>query len=844
MKHRHHRSHAHAGAEEQSAPSRCSSKRQEVSAATHAEHGSHAHVKSQHACCSVPAEHAEHASHGAHAPGATADLAGDPVCGMSVSKDSVHHATHAGERYVFCSGGCKAKFIAAPEQYLNGGHGPTRQTSIDTKSDNAPEAPPGTIYTCPMHPEVRQVGPGACPICGMALEPEMPSEQEDDSELRRVRNKFWLALALTLPLVGIAMLPHVLDLHLSQATARLFRGAELLLSIPVVSWAALDYYRRGWMGVVHRSPNMYTLIGLGVIVAFGYSIVATFAPQSFPREMRDVHGMVGVYFEVASAIIALVLLGEWLELRARGRTSAAIRQLLGLAPKSARRVNDDGAEEDIPLAHVHAGQRLRVRPGEKIPVDGRVVEGSSSIDESMLTGEPMPVDKGPGDRVVGATINQTGSLIIVAERVGADSLLSQIVALVAQAQRSRAPLQRLADRVAKWFVPSVIVISLLTFIAWRLAGPEPRLAYAVVNAVAVLIIACPCALGLATPISIMVASGRGAHLGVLFRDAQAIENLRKVDTLVLDKTGTITLGKPTYDRAIAAEGFSEQQILSWAAGLDRASEHPLARAVVAGAEARGVKLAAVGNFSSVTGQGVRGNAEGRALALGNAALMEASGVSVDSIRDEADRLRRQGRTVIYLSVDAQLAGAIAVGDPIKETTPSALTALKSDGLRLVMLTGDNRATAQAVAAGLPLDEVIAEVQPQDKADVVARLQAQGRRVAMAGDGINDAPALAKADVGIAMGTGADIAMESAQVTLVKGDLRGIVRARQLSRATVRNIQQNLFFAFGYNALGIPIAAGVLYPLTGWLLSPMIAALAMSLSSVSVISNALRLRAQA
>ena len=697
------------------------------------------------------------------------------------------------------------------------------------------------MYTCPMHPQIRQPGPGNCPICGMTLEPEMPAEHDDESETRRVRNKFWIALALALPVVVIAMVPHLLGLALSSTAAHAMRAAELVLSAPVVLWAALDYYRRGWLGVVNRSPNMYTLIGLGVAVAFIYSLVATFAPKSFPSEMLDHHGMVGVYFEVASAIVALVLLGEWLELRARGRTSAAMRQLLGLAPKTARRIGNDGAETDVPLGHVHAGERLRVRPGEKVPVDGLIIEGRSSIDESMLTGEPMPVDKAPGDRVVGASINQTGSLIIVAERVGADSLLSQIVALVAQAQRSRAPLQRLADEVAKWFVPAVIVIAVLTFVVWWLVGPEPKLAYAIVNAVAVLIIACPCALGLATPISIMVASGRGAQLGVLFRDAQAIENLRQVDTLVLDKTGTITVGKPAYDQTIAANGFAEQQILSWAAGLDRASEHPLARAVVAGAEARQVRPAAVTDFESVTGQGVRGRADGRILALGNTALMQASGANVESVRERADQLSGQGRTVIFLAVDGQLAGAIAAADPIKETTRSALEALKEDGLRLVMLTGDNRATAQAVAALLPIDEVIAEVQPADKANVIARLQEQGRRVAMAGDGINDAPALARADVGIAMGTGTDVAMESAQVTLVRGDLRGIVRARQLSRATVRNIRQNLLFAFGYNALGIPIAAGVLYPLFGWLLSPLIAALAMSLSSVSVIGNALRLR---
>jgi P-type Cu+ transporter len=705
----------------------------------------------------------------------------------------------------------------------------------------AANVPAGTIYTCPMHPQIRQVGPGHCPICGMALEPEVPGENEDETAIDSVRMKFWAALAFTIPVVIIAMLPHLISLNVPDGTARVLRGAELLLTAPVVLWAALDYYRRGWLGAVNRAPNMYTLIGLGVLVAFVYSLIATFLPQTFPVQMRDHHGMVGVYFEVASAIVTLVLLGELLELRARGRTSAAIRQLLGLAPKTARRVDADGTEQDVPLDQVHASDRLRVRPGEKMPVDGRVLDGRSTVDESMLTGEPMPVDKSVGDRVVGATINQTGTLVIVAERVGTESLLAQIVTLVAQAQRSRAPLQRLADQVAAWFVPAVIAIAVVTFVAWWFFGPEPRLAHALVNAVAVLIIACPCALGLATPISIMVASGRGAQSGVLFRDAQAIENFRAVDTLVLDKTGTITVGRPAFDRAIAVGGFSEQQLLSWAAGLDRTSEHPLARAVVAGAEARGARPAAVTHFTSVTGQGVRGEADGRALALGNAALMTSEGVGTESITAEVERLRKQGRTVIFLSVDRKLAGAIAVGDPVKETTPAALRALKEDGLKLVMLTGDNAATARAVAADLPIDEVIAEVQPKDKADVIARLQSQGARVAMAGDGINDAPALAKADVGIAMGTGTDIAMESAQVTLVKGDLRGIMHARQLSRATVRNIRQNLLFAFGYNALGIPIAAGLFYPLTGWLLSPLIAALAMSLSSVSVITNALRLR---
>ncbi|HKS54857.1 MAG TPA: copper-translocating P-type ATPase [Steroidobacteraceae bacterium] len=697
-------------------------------------------------------------------------------------------------------------------------------------------------YTCPMHPQIRQADPGNCPICGMALEPEVPTVADSDGEIREVRSKFWVAVALTTPVIVIAMLSHVVDPGLSAGAARIARGVELVLSAPVVLWAALDYYRRGWMGVINRSANMYTLIGLGVAVAFVYSIIATFAPQAFPGEMRDHHGMVGVYFEAASAIVALVLLGEWLELRARGRTSAALRQLLELAPKVAHRVGSDGSDQDVPLGHVHPGHRLRVRPGEKIPVDARVVEGKSSVDESMLTGEPMPVDKSSGDRVVGGTLNQTGSLVIVAERVGADSLLSQIVALVAQAQRSRAPSQRLADDVARWFVPAVVGIAALTFLVWWLAGPEPSLSYAIVNAVSVLIIACPCALGLATPISIMVATGRGAQIGVLFRDAQAIESLSRIDTLVLDKTGTITVGKPAFDQAVVLGGFQEDQILSWAAGLDRASEHPVARAIVAAAEARGVRPAALAEFDSITGMGVRGKAEdGHLLALGNTKLMEAIGVPVDHVREQVDELRRKARTVVFLAVDSRLAGAIAVGDPLKETTLPALESLKADGLQLIMLSGDSQAAAEAVAATLPLDLVIGDVQPKNKAEVIAGLQQKGRRVAMAGDGINDAPALATADVGIAMGTGTDIAMESAQVTLVKGDLRGIVRARRLSRATVRNIHQNLLFAFGYNALGIPLAAGVLYPISGWLLNPMFAALAMSLSSVSVISNALRLR---
>jgi Cu+-exporting ATPase len=805
-------------------------------------------------CCS-PSK-AEHASCAVTGESARQQIATtlDRVCGMTVAQDSKHRAEHAGREYVFCSSGCRAKFVADPQRYVDrdgnarkatsGSDGASHAHASHAAPAPATSVPEGTIYTCPMHPEVRQVGPGTCPKCGMALEPVMPTEAEDDTELRGVRRRFWIAVALAVPVTAIAMVPHVLGMSLTHGTAQWLRMMELLLTAPVVLWAAADYYRRGWLGVVHRAPNMYTLIGLGVIVAFAFSIAATFAPQGFPPEMRDEHGMVGVYFEVAAVIVALVLLGEWLELRARGRTSAAIRQLLGLAPKTARRIDAAGHEEDIPLESLAVGDRVRVRPGEKIPVDGRVISGLSSVDESMLTGEPLPVEKRPDERVVGATVNQTGTLIIEAERVGAESLLSQIVTMVAEAQRSRAPLQRLADRVSAWFVPSVIVIAVATFIAWAAFGPEPRLAYAIVNAVAVLIIACPCALGLATPISIMVASGRGAQLGVLFRNAEAIETLRGVDTLVLDKTGTITLGRPSLTRVIAREGFGEKSVLELAAGLEKASEHPIARAVMDGAGTRGATAVDVEHFESVTGQGVTGLSGGKKLALGNAALMQGVGVKTDPVKTEVEALRRECFTVMFLAVDGKLAGVIAVGDPIKETTPAALEALKGEGLRIVMLTGDNATTAQAVAAKLPIDEVIAEVQPADKAAVIARLQQGGARVAMAGDGINDAPALAKANVGIAMGTGTDIAMESAQVTLVKGDLRGIVRARQLSRATVRNIRQNLFFAFGYNALGIPIAAGVLYGITGWLLSPLIAALAMSFSSVSVIGNALRLRGAA
>ncbi len=701
----------------------------------------------------------------------------------------------------------------------------------------AEPVPAGTIYTCPMHPEVRQDHPGNCPKCGMALEPLMPGLDEEESpELTDFRRRFWWTLPLTVVAFILAMFGH--RLGWMEATTQSW--VELVLATPVVLWAGLPFFERCVQSFVNRSPNMWTLIGLGTGAAYIYSVIATVAPGVFPDAFSE-HGRVGVYFEAAAVIISLTLMGQLLELKARSQTSAAIRSLLGLAPKTARRIRRDGTEEDVPLTHVHVGDRLRVRPGEKVPVDGVITEGSSSLDESMITGEPMPVTKRVGERVIGATMNTTGSLIIKSEKVGSQTVLSQIVQMVAQAQRSRAPMQRMADKVSGVFVLVVVGIALLTFFAWGFFGPEPGWVYGLINAVAVLIIACPCALGLAAPMSIMVASGKGASNGVLFRDAAAIENLRKVDTLIVDKTGTLTEGRPAFERAIGVNGFSEQEVLRLAASLDQGSEHPLAAAIVAAAREQNLALEKTENFESGTGIGVRGAVGGRKLALGNTVLMQTEGVSTDVLTKEADGLRGQGASVMHLAVDGALAGILAVSDPVKSTTPEALARLRDEGIHVVMATGDGVATARAVAARLGIDEFHGEVKPADKLALVSKLQAAGKVVAMAGDGINDAPALAKADVGIAMGTGTDVAMNSAQVTLVKGDLRGIARARRLSESTIRNMKQNLGFAFVYNALGVPLAAGALYASTGMLLSPMIAALAMSLSSASVVSNALRLR---
>lgn len=707
-----------------------------------------------------------------------------------------------------------------------------------TPGDAAPAS--GAIYTCPMHPQIRQDHPGNCPICGMTLEPVMPSLEEDDNpELKSFSRRFWWTLPLTVVVTVLAMAGHRSG-WFGMATQS---WIELVLSLPVVLWAGWPFFVRGVQSVIHRSPNMWTLIGLGTGAAFVYSVVATVAPGVFPDSFISM-GRVAVYFEAAAVIISLTLLGQVLELKARSQTSAAIKSLLGLAPKTARRIQADGTEEDVPLSHVHVGDSLRVRPGEKVPVDGVVTEGSSAVDESMLTGEPLPVSKRPGDKLIGATLNTSGALVMRSERVGAQTVLSQIVQMVAQAQRSKAPMQRMADQVAGWFVMAVVAIAVLTFFGWGMFGPQPSWVYGLINAVAVLIIACPCALGLATPMSIMVATGKAAGQGILFRDAAAIEHLRKVDVLIVDKTGTLTAGKPAFDRAVPAPGFSADDVLRLAASLDQGSEHPLAEAIVNAARERGLSLDKPESFESASGIGVSGRVAGRALALGNTALMAQTGVAVDTLLAQAEALRAEGASVMHLAVDGQLAGLLAVADPVKASTPEALAALKAAGLRVIMATGDGQTTARAVAARLGIDEVHGEVKPADKLALVKRLQGEGHVVAMAGDGINDAPALAQADVGIAMGTGTDVAMNSAQITLVKGDLRGIAQARIISQATIANMKQNLGFAFIYNALGVPIAAGLLYPFTGWLLSPMIAALAMSLSSVSVIGNALRLRAEA
>jgi P-type Cu+ transporter len=835
----------------------------------------------------------------------------DPVCGMQVDPASARaNAEYGGKSYFFCCAGCAKKFEAAPEQYLKPRPEPARPMLTMISPAGAPAAPvrrtvpihpsaatvvganaaapagpktavaaaadyicpmdpevheskPGacpkcgmaldpavpaapstkTEYVCPMHPQIVRPEPGSCPICGMALEPRVvTAEEQENPELTSMTRRFWVSVALTAPILLAAMGAYLPGAPLEKLiSVRALTWVELILATPVVSWGGWPFFVRGWQSIINRSLNMFTLIGLGVAVAYGYSVIAALAPEIFPPSFRDASGQVGVYFEAAAVITTLVLLGQVMELRARSRTGAAIRVLLGLAPKTARLIGEDGLEKDVPLEQVIPGDRLRVRPGEKIPVDGIALEGTSSIDESMITGEPIPVGKQKGDRVTGATVNGTGSLIMRAERVGSETLLAQIVRMVAEAQRSRAPIQKLADQVSGYFVPLVVGAAALTFVIWGLWGPAPRLAHALVNAVAVLIIACPCALGLATPMSIMVAMGRGAHAGVLFKNAEAVELMRKVDTLVVDKTGTLTEGKPKLVSVEPNTGFDSQTLLRLAATLERGSEHPLASAIVKGAEEQGIVLGSADGFESITGQGVRGRVDGLQVVLGNRKLVDDLGIDAGAAAEQAEALRRDGQTVMFVAVNDRIAGLLGVADPIKQSTPEAIERLHKDGIRVVMLTGDSRTTAETVGRKLGIDEVIAEVLPQDKTATVKRLQGEGRFVAMAGDGINDAPALAQAQVGIAMGTGADVAMESAGVTLVKGDLRGIVRARLLSRATMRNIKQNLFWAFIYNAIGVPIAAGALYPLFGLLLSPMIAAAAMSFSSVSVISNALRLR---
>ncbi len=756
----------------------------------------------------------------------------DPVCGMSVDPATARHRTeHAGKQYFFCGARCLARFTAEPGRF------------VGVAKPAIPVGPAKALWTCPMHPQIVRDEPGSCPICGMALEPMIPTgEDGENPELRDMTRRFWVAAALSAPLLAIAMAEHIDKSMLDAVLApRLNVWVQVILGTPAVAWAGAPFFQRGWQSVINRQLNMFTLIALGTGVAYLYSLVAALIPGIFPASFRAPEGGVPLYFEAAAVITTLVLLGQVLELRARSQTNSAIRALLDLAPKHARLVRDDGTEEDVALELVVPGQRLRVRPGEKVPVDGVVDDGHSAVDESMISGEPLPVEKSPGDKVTGATVNGTGSFVMRAERVGSDTLLAQIVHMVAEAQRSRAPIQKLADTVSGWFVPVVIIIAIVAFVAWSLFGPPPAMGFALLNAVAVLIIACPCALGLATPMSIMVGTGRGARLGVLVRNAEALELMEKIDTLVVDKTGTLTEGKPRLVGVTPIGGFDENELLLLVASLERASEHPLASAIVKGAEDRGLKLVGASEFSAETGKGVVGTVDGKRVVVGNKALFDSLAIDPDGLPEQADVLRKDGQGVMLIAVDGRAAGLVAVADPIKESAIGALRALRDQGIRVVMLTGDSRVTADAVARKLGIDDVVAEVLPDQKASVVKKFQDEGRFVGMAGDGINDAPALAQAQIGIAMGTGADVAMESAGVTLVKGDLQGIVRAHHLSRATMRNIRQNLFFAFVFNALAVPIAAGAFYPLFGLLLNPMIASAAMSLSSVTVVGNALRLR---
>ncbi|MEN3288966.1 MAG: P-type Cu+ transporter [Bradyrhizobium sp.] len=776
-------------------------------------------TSSAHSCCGG------HAHHHAESSKVT-----DPVCGMTVDPATSKHRTeHQGQTFHFCSNGCRTKFAADPAKYLE-------------KKEPPPEMPAGTIYTCPMHPEVRQEGPGTCPICGMALEPDIISlDDAPNPELADMTRRFWIGALLSLPVVVLEMGGHLVGGH-GLVDPTLSNWIQFVLATPVVLWAGWPFFVRGWQSLQTRNLNMFTLIAMGTTVAYVYSVIATVVPQAFPPAFRGHGGAVSVYFEAAAVITVLVLLGQVLELRAREATSGAIKALLRLAPKTARRISDDGHDHEVEIDQLRVGDQLRVRPGEKVPVDGVILEGRSALDESLVTGESMPVTKEQGERVIAGTLNQSGGFVMRADKVGRDTLLSQIVQMVADSQRSRAPIQRLADQVAGWFVPTVIAAAIIAFAAWYAFGPEPRLAFGLVAAVSVLIIACPCALGLATPMSIMVGVGRGAQAGVLIKNAEALERMEKVDTLVVDKTGTLTEGKPKVTAIITASGFDENAVLRLAASVERASEHPLADAIVRHARERSLTLADVTGFEAPTGKGARGTVDGKMVALGNARYLASLGIVADTLGVESNRLRGDGATVVAMAVDGKIAALFAVSDPIKSSTPDALKALSRDGIKVIMLTGDNRTTANAVARRIGITEVESEVLPDQKSAVVARLRASGKVVAMAGDGVNDAPALAAADVGIAMGTGTDVAMESAGITLLKGDLGGIARARKLSAATMRNIRQNLFFAFIYNAAGIPIAAGILYPAFGILLSPIIAAAAMSLSSVSVVGNALRLRA--